>query len=58
MDYELNAKPGVFTADIHAIPKDPKQRILDCENEITEVLRKHNCILTIRVAARAEETDK
>jgi hypothetical protein len=41
--------------DLQVIPKDPHIRVQECEDEIMEVLKKHGCILVIRVAARADE---
>jgi hypothetical protein len=41
--------------DLQVIPKDPHVRVMECENEIMEVLKKHGCILVIRVAARADD---
>jgi hypothetical protein len=52
----LIEQPAIkLDADLTVIPKDPHVRVLECENEIMEVLKKHGCILVIRVAARADD---
>ena len=51
MDFKLDAEPGVFGL-VGKDLADPKQRILDCEQEIKAVLEKYGCILLIATAAK------